>query len=75
MCYSVLKQACLTRIDLALGQASVHDLSCRGRSSVRGAGAYGCGSIYASQAGRKVMDREARDLAVASSSGGSKVWT
>ena len=31
------------------------------------------GSIYASQAGRKVMDREARDLAVASSSGGSKV--
>ena len=31
------------------------------------------GSIYASQAGRKVMDRDARDLAVASSSGGSKV--
>jgi len=32
------------------------------------------GSIYASQARRKDMGREVRDLAVASSSGGSKLW-
>ncbi len=32
------------------------------------------GSILTSQAGRKVMGREARDLAVARSSSGSKLW-
>jgi len=34
----------------------------------------GLGSIYASQVGRKVAGREARDLAVASVSGDSKLW-
>ena len=55
MCYSVLKQVFLTRIDLALGQGSVHDLSYRGRWSHRGS----LGSVYASQAGREVVGREA----------------
>jgi len=31
-------------------------------------------SIYASQAGRKAVGREASDIAVASSGGGSTLW-
>ena len=57
-----LEAGVLTRVDLASGQDSNHDLGYRGRSSPRG-------SLYASQAGRKVMGREVRDLAVASSGG------
>ncbi len=70
----VLKQVYLTRVDLDSGQGSVYDLGYCGRSSPRWE-LMALGSIYASQAGRKVVGREARDLAAAAiSGGGSKLW-
>ena len=70
----VLNQDYLTRVDLASGQGSVHDLGCRDQSSPRWK-FMALGSIYASQAGRKVVGRDGRDLgAAASSGGGSELW-
>ena len=44
------RQACLTRVDLASRQGSVHDLGYRGRSTPRWK-VMALGSIYGSQAG------------------------
>ncbi len=72
----------MTCIDLSLGHGSVHDLSYREPSREPMA----LGSIYASQADRKVVGYESRDREVASSTevasskaaasfeGGSKLW-
>jgi len=67
----VLKQLCLTRVDLASGQGSRNWLSW---PVVYSRELMDLDSTYASQAGRKVVGREARNLAAANSGGGSKLW-
>ena len=66
----VLKQVCLTRVDLASCQGS-NWLSWPVEPSRE---LMGLGSIDASQAGRKVVGRGARDLAAASFGGSSRLW-
>ena len=63
----------ITRIGLSLGQGYVHDLRYRGRSSSRGRLWRWVRSMSRRQA-VKVVGRERRNLAVVSSSGGSKLW-
>jgi hypothetical protein len=74
----VLKQVCLTRVDLASDQGSVHDVGYYGQSSPRGQ-LMAPVSIHASRAGRNgsklYWRQQALEVVAARSGSGSKFWS